>query len=169
MALANYKMLLLGLLTAAMVACTPNVDGQLSQKIKEAGEACISDLDCESGLCLENACPNNLGQYMCSGQTCNDGAGCPNGFNCAPLFDSSEHVCVPVKSCEQPMRKEAGIPCEGGVQCESGVCVNFQCPGNGRKVQVCGGPECTRSTLEHFMINIEKKNQRVSIPRSVCE
>ena len=103
---------------------------------KEMGEACRSNGECKTNLCVDGICT----------QVCQVAKGnCPAGYYCKG--QTGNGVCVKgTKPPPPPPKKDSGQACTAHADCKSGICVNA----NGQKlctIYCTGDQSCWKGTI----------------------
>jgi hypothetical protein len=81
------------------------------------GAPCLSDGNCESGICLT---PADAPSFPYCSRPCADGDGCPEGLECRESEGDLARCLFP-----PPSPGALGAPCNGDDDCELGLCVAF--------------------------------------------
>lgn len=83
------------------------------------GAFCQDAAACQSGICHQYTCVEEIPACVGLGQYCADGAPCCEGW-CTPLSYAPESgTCAPPQ--------EAGSSCTDGIECQSGICDLYLC------------------------------------------
>ena len=100
---------------------TSGGDGCSATCLKEDGETCTDDPECQSGICDNGICEP---ADVCGNSVVESGEACDDGNTVAG--DGCSATCL----------KEDGQPCDDDTQCQSGECAG--------EPQVCGGTDTDR-------------------------
>jgi hypothetical protein len=100
--------------------------------LRPLGGYCTEGAECESGLCNEGACVDELPACVGLGEFCAGGSPCCAGYCLPNGYAPDAGTCAPLEP--------AGSSCGEGSQCESGIC----------ELNLCRAEGCSSTGAECF-------------------